>query len=932
MKAKLSLLLLLLLSGNSFAQYYERSSSLPFTISGPARNIWATGLSVDYKGNAYRVITIDPCMGCYPEPAITKRNQLNNPTWGFAFPLSDPNGVNAKCFEDDHGNNYMIWQADGVLNYGGTYDVSGGYTHTLFKFGANNAVQWIIDFENATSIYTDTADNIYAINANKLLRRYDSAGAVTDSIQFTSTTMPSFMDSLGYFYRFSSGTLNKTDWGGNILWSRSLPVGGVNYNMKGPEIFAATTDSVYTIDLAGNITAYQNFAQTAALTFDLNGNYYAGPQKKYNRLTGMRYVNNAIPYSTLMDRTGRFYYAGYYTSTTGNDPVLFEPLRTYYSPRETWANDGYGNYFTYKNAWDNMLNTDESTPHITFTIANYASAYFCTNNEKEIDFNYDKYPAAILGSGFRAELSDSAGSFAAPVTIGSRLYSPIRITIPGNVFPGNNYRIRIVPNGSNITYSADTINNVRIRTSPTGKINYTNAIHYNYGPGYPTTVLQCDSSFFTAQANPLPVTYNWQLLHFNTQTGYFLPNQNLGTNDTLHQSIQPNEIVRLTITDSLGCSVKDSVDVESYFHPSGTPYTLYLPDTININSNPVVFTSSYYHYVDTAYGAGVYVVNDSVIYRKDYKYFDPALAGPGWHYVYANLKPSNYIGTITCNEDSLVDSVYVSSTPFARLATRSHFYKCPGDTVNLQLQFHGTPPFVFSIKTNISATPIGPFVTLSNTYTLTVSPAVYQQYSIGYFEDDNGIYTNAWNGTVSVKVRSFPNTINTAGSTTFCLGDSAKLDRNILYPTANYLWHKNNIPIPGATGTTYYAKTQGSYSVKFDTLGCSIPSNNIVITVPCVISKGPGGNSTLRGTQTETGNTTTTVFIIDAGDRIITRHNSIVKGFTLTDLLGRIIPVTTSVVSDAETVIYLPELARGIYLLSYMEDTALNTTKLVLGN
>ena len=74
-------------------------------------------------------------------------------------------------------------------------------------------------------------------------------------------------------------------------------------------------------------------------------------------------------------------------------------------------------------------------------------------------------------------------------------------------------------------------------------------------------------------------------------------------------------------------------------------------------------------------------------------------------------------------------------------------------------------------------------------------------------------------------------TITPLGNTTFCNGDSVKLQTN---GVGTYQWRKNNIVIANALAQTYTAKNAGAHTVKVTkTNGCSRTSAAVQITVPC---------------------------------------------------------------------------------------------------
>jgi hypothetical protein len=84
-------------------------------------------------------------------------------------------------------------------------------------------------------------------------------------------------------------------------------------------------------------------------------------------------------------------------------------------------------------------------------------------------------------------------------------------------------------------------------------------------------------------------------------------------------------------------------------------------------------------------------------------------------------------------------------------------------------------------------------------------------YFVRVRDTNSGCYN--FSDTVSVSVLAAPATptITVTGDTTFCMGDSVKLQS----PAAtSYQWFNGGIPISGATSQQYIAKTTGTYTVK----------------------------------------------------------------------------------------------------------------------
>lgn len=72
--------------------------------------------------------------------------------------------------------------------------------------------------------------------------------------------------------------------------------------------------------------------------------------------------------------------------------------------------------------------------------------------------------------------------------------------------------------------------------------------------------------------------------------------------------------------------------------------------------------------------------------------------------------------------------------------------------------------------------------------------------------------------------------ISVTRPTTFCEGDSAILEANA-GTNLTYQWYRNNVLIPDATQSQYFAKTSGSYQVAVSRLGCTVSSSPISIIV-----------------------------------------------------------------------------------------------------
>lgn len=114
-------------------------------------------------------------------------------------------------------------------------------------------------------------------------------------------------------------------------------------------------------------------------------------------------------------------------------------------------------------------------------------------------------------------------------------------------------------------------------------------------------------------------------------------------------------------------------------------------------------------------------------------------------------------------------------------------------------------------------------------------------------------------------------TITPAGATTFCVGDSVRLDAST-GTGYTYQWLLGGIPITGATNASYTARTGGSYTVRVTSGACGTLSAARVITVNattvgantgasavCVGQTITLSNSTTGGTWTSSNTTIATV-------------------------------------------------------------------------
>jgi hypothetical protein len=87
--------------------------------------------------------------------------------------------------------------------------------------------------------------------------------------------------------------------------------------------------------------------------------------------------------------------------------------------------------------------------------------------------------------------------------------------------------------------------------------------------------------------------------------------------------------------------------------------------------------------------------------------------------------------------------------------------------------------------------------------------------------------------TSTTKVSKYRTTISANGPVVFCQGDSVILS-STTPNTASWQWQLNNVNIPGATGSSYAAKSAGLYRVRgISATGCRSFSNQLDVNVNC---------------------------------------------------------------------------------------------------
>ena len=158
-------------------------------------------------------------------------------------------------------------------------------------------------------------------------------------------------------------------------------------------------------------------------------------------------------------------------------------------------------------------------------------------------------------------------------------------------------------------------------------------------------------------------------------------------------------------------------------------------------------------------------------------------------------------------------------------------------------------------------------------------------------------------------------TITAQGPTTFCNGDSVKLQANT-GTGFTYQWLKNNLNISSATASSYFAKTAGSYKVRVaNSTGCSKSSQAISVSVPC-----------REENIAETNDYTLYPNPFNKGFTISSADKKIIEYLKIIDANGRLIEQHENL--DAEKIIGT-ELNKGIYIVEIFSNASIVYKRIV---
>lgn len=524
------------------------------------------------------------------------------------------------------------------------------------------------------------------------------------------------------------------------------------------------------------------------LTLFVNGSQYFLTSANVSFVTGTCIVSTPC----LADAFGKF--AAPYSSTGCGDAnynghleinpgYLIDSIRTLsnYSPCPGIAYNFYfaADTFVYIKQ---PFTATSLCPGDTFKVPYYVSDYFNSGNN------------------FTVQLSNAAGSFASPVTIGTRsstFNDTVTCVIPRTATAGTGYRIRIVgstpaatsyDNGTNITIKALAANRIVGSNSP---------------------ICEPDTVRLNSSSTTAGVTYSWV-----GPSGFSSNTQNTKTGATTASANSGNYVVTMTTTG--GCITKDTTVVTVKPLPAkpvaGSNSPLCTGATLSLTGNSTTSGVSYSWIGPNSFSSGTQNPSKGSVTTAD---------------------NGSYIVTATLNGCSRKDTTVVTVYPTTPTPTAGNTGPyCVGS--DIQLTASAVPGATYTWSgPSFSSTDRNPLIqtgTLANAGSYTV-------YAIA-----NGCNSGTSSTTVSVvngpSVSIYPSPRDTiCGSPT----GSATFVATAVNPggSPSYQWYKNGTLVTTTISNTYAATGIQTGDVFYAKLvpgtgaACNTPvnSNQINMTV-----------------------------------------------------------------------------------------------------
>lgn len=705
----------------------------------PSGNVYMGGTTFSTTGIATtgaHQTALTSANGSWEDGFLVKFNSSGVRQWGTYYGGDTIDYIKALAV-DASGNIFIggqTYSSSGISTVS-SHQIGRGSTTAadafLTMFNTSGVRQWGTYYGGTNSeiingVAVDISGFVYATGTTN-----STTGIATPSVQQTSL----FGGTDAMILKFNNSGVRQ--WGSYFGWTGNEEGQGLGVNSAGIIYFAGTTNSTTNISTTGNFQVtlgggVDNYIEKFSTTgFRQEGTYFGG--------TGTENTC-AFAYSDA----GILYLGGWTGSSTG-----IASVGSHQSTLGGGLTDGYLAAFT-----------------VTDTVINLALPFNdtikCAGDNMSV--TYGVTSTFRPGNVFSVQLSNAAGSFAVPVTIGSITSSnggTIACTIPLGTLSGNGYRIRVVSTLP-VRNSTDNGKDIRIGVKP---------VALNATSNFPTCTGKTLN--LTATTSTTPVTYSW------TGPGGFSSTLQNPTVTPLTLASGGNYIV--TVTNNL-CSSKDTVAVVVSTTPSLPLLTANQPcegDSLKLTaSNTSPASSAYSWWGPNGFTAGTQNPNIPNI----------TTAGSGTYKV---------VGTATsgCPSDTANVVVTVQSAPVKPVATNSSPV-CSGNILNL---------YATTTTSGVTYTWIGPngFISSQQNPTITnVDTAATGSYvvtaSIGACSrTDTTLATVGYTHAPALTISSNPSAPISGQTITF----TAVMTNCTTTPV--YLWKKNGYFVLGVTGATW---------------------------------------------------------------------------------------------------------------------------------
>ncbi|MES2703320.1 MAG: SBBP repeat-containing protein [Bacteroidota bacterium] len=704
--------------------------------------------------------------------------------WGTYFGGSAQDEANAVAV--DGSNNVVITgQTNSVIG------IATAGAHQPLLSGTNDAFVAHIDV-NGTSVLWSTYFGGTGTEQGNGIVCNGTTGNISIVGNTTSTTAISTANAHqpAYGGGVQDAFITTFDNSGILAWSTYY--GGTSLDYGEDICF----DPYSNLVIAGGTFSSNGISSPLAYQTAIGGNYDAFVAKLLpsgQRLWGTYFGNLLYDYAfgVACDNAGQVIIGGHTTSTTG--------IATTGVAQTAYAGGVYDG-FTTRFRVDTFVTIDQP----------YVDTILCAGGTFTLPYSVNLNFRA--SNNFIAQLSNSAGSFAAPIAIGSvtaNTSGTIMVTIPAGTPAGSGYRIRIVSTAPAVA-SPDNFINIQVVTSlPAATATANSPVcvgsTLNLAATAPYAISSYSwtgpSGFTSAAANPsiTPVALT-DAGTYTVVTSHIGCLSTTSTVDvTVNSFIPPTPTVTATNPACLGSTINftavsglgSSVVTYGWTGPSGFTSTMQNPSIPSAG-----FGNTGYYYITDTFG-GCASARDSIL-------------------------------VTVLNTISVAVSIAVSPNDTVCEGTMVTFTATPingGTTPIYQWLSNGLPVIgaisntwssstlsdgeMISVRLNSSATCPLPAVAMSNT-----------------------IKMNVINNAPIVYIIATPGTSVPSGTdVTF---------NSIVYNGgvgAMYQWQKNGVNIPGATNATYtLMNVIGSDAIKLNvtsTMGCAVPasvaSNTLIV-------------------------------------------------------------------------------------------------------